>query len=298
MQISSAILLSVVLCLATPLRAETLTSLLTAYGVPPAVLPEKDREQPITSFAVSSARGLFLLAYYDDDGSGTLSPPLHVIRYDKQTMHLFRADLQGSPTKFHGFDDVMSEIPDICLGSALNIYEKNDLVLVDTHVSPSAGCILILTPDLKFTSALSGWTLGQIGDNIIYEVGMVHFAPIHAGRLAIYNPRLKQRTLVYPAPADPARAQFSEQLKKYMPARELCTQQNLPCDPTLFSTDIQHAAVNEPDNSFTFDALMTAEGFGERAKQSIPAQTVKYKFRLENGKWVRDADSLGKMNGH
>jgi hypothetical protein len=257
-------------------------------------LAEKEREQPITSFAVSSDHGLFLLAYYDDDGSGTLPPLLHVIRYDEQTMHLLHADLQGSPTKFHGFDDIMSDIPDLCLGSALNIYEKNGLILVDTQINPSAGCVLILTRDLKFNAALWGWTVGQIDDNIIYEEGMVHFAPIHAGRLAIYNPRLKQRTLIYPAPADPAREQFSEQLKKYLPARKFCMQQNLPCDPTLFSTDIQHIIINEQDHSFTFEAQMTSEGFGERAEQSILPQTVNYKFRVENGKWVRDADSRAK----
>ena len=81
--------------------------------------------------------------------------------------------------KFHGFDDVMSDLPnEMCLGSALNIYEKNNFIVMDTHINPSAGCILILTPDLKFIAGLWGWTLGQIDDNIIYEVSMVHFAPI------------------------------------------------------------------------------------------------------------------------
>jgi hypothetical protein len=39
---------------------------------------------------------------------------------------------------------------------------------------------------------------------------------------------------------------------------------------------------------------MTSAGFGERAEQSILPQTVNYKFRVENGKWVRDADSRAK----
>lgn len=287
MRLSSAILLSAILCLAPALRAETLASLLTAHNVPTTVLPEKFREQPITSFAFSSDNGPFLLAYYDDDGSGTLPPLLHVLRYDRQTKRLIRADLQGSAMKFHGFDDVISGIPDICLGSALNIHEKNGLILIDTHVSPSAGCIFILTSGFRFSATLFGWTLGQIDDNIIYEESMVHFAPIHPARVAIYNPRLRQRTLIYPAPADSARELFSAQLRKYMPPREYCAHQNIPCDPSEFSTDLQDLTVNESDRSFTFQIQMTPENFGEQAERSVPSQAVQYKFRLEDGKWVR-----------
>jgi hypothetical protein len=277
------------------LPGETLASVLTARNVAPTVLPEKDREQPITSFAVSSDDGPFLLAYYDDDGSGTLRPPLHVLRYDRQTKRLLRADLHGSPAQFHGFDEVMSDIPnETCLGSALQIYEKNGFIVIDTHINPSAGCILILTPDLKFSAALWGWTLGQIDGNIIYELSMVHFASIHAARIAVYNARLKQRTLIYPAPSDPARKQFSNELKKHLPAREFCIQQNLPCDPANFSTDIQHVIVSNPDHSFAFEAQMTPEGFGTQAENLVAPQTASYKFHLEDRKWVPAANSQTK----
>lgn len=289
MQISSAILLSVLLCLIAPLHGETLASVLTAHNVPLVELPRKDRHQPITSFAVSSNNDPFLLAYYDDDGSGTLPPVLHVLRYDLRTKHLLRTDLHGSSTTFHGFDNVMTGPPNqTCFGSALNIYEKNHLIVIDTHINPSAGCILVLTPGLQFSAALWGFTLGQIGDDILCEENTVHFAPIHAARVAIYNARLKQRTLLYPAPADPAREQFSMQLKKHLPAREFCMQHNLPCNPADFSTAIQHVTINEPDRSFTFEARMTSENFGPQAEQSVPPQTVSYKFRLENQEWTRD----------
>lgn len=50
----------------------------------------------ITSFAVS-ADAPFLLAYYVDDGSGRLNPPLHVVRYDRERADLKRADLRDVP---------------------------------------------------------------------------------------------------------------------------------------------------------------------------------------------------------
>jgi hypothetical protein len=70
-----------------------------------------------------------------------------------------------------------------------------------------------------------------------------------------------------------------------MASAKWCGEQNNPCDPENFSTDIEHITVNESERSFSFDAQMTPEGFGEDAERSIKQKTVHYICTLKDDKW-------------
>jgi hypothetical protein len=286
MRIASFALAVTLVALTPILLGETLGSVLTANKLPPGILPKNERQQPITSFAVSTELSPFLLAYYDDDGSGSLPRLLHILRYDRQTGDLRQTDLHGIDIPSHGFHEVMAKVSSNCMGSALNISEKGGPIVIHTHISPSAECALLLTSDLNFVAGLGGWVLAVIDGNLIFEENTIHFAPTHPARISVYNLRQKKLTSIYPTETDAARTQFSADLKNHMASSQWCGVQNNPCDPEDFSTDIEHVTVNENERSFAFDAQMTPEGFGEDAERSIKPKIIHYTCSLKDGKWL------------
>lgn len=269
-------------------RGETLASMLAAHKIPANILPSSDTQQPITSYAVSSDNRPFLLAYYEDDGSGMLPPVLHVIRYDMRTGKLSRANLHGvqNVEPIRGFDHVMQRVSPVCLGSALNISETNGFITLDTHINPSAGCVLILKSNLEFSAGLFGWMMARIDGDIIFQENTIHFAPTHPSRLSIYNPRQKVLSRIFPKEGDEARRQFSAELRKHLPSPDWCEQHNNPCDPNNFTTNLDPVIVKEREQTFAFDAHMIPEGFGDDAQRSVKPITVHYVVRRINGQWV------------
>ncbi len=272
------------------LRGETLGAVLASNKLSPNLISENDRQQPITSFAVSTENSRFLLAYYDDDGSGGLPPVLHVLRYDRQTEDLRRTDLHGIEIPFQIVHEVMTQVSSNCMGSALNISEKAGLIIIHTHINPSAGCALILTSDLGFIAGLGGGLLATIDGNIIFVENTIHFAPTHPARISAYNLQQKKLTSIYPMENDPARKQFSSELQNHLAPSSNCREQNITCDPESFSTDIEHVTVSENERSFAFDAQMTPEGFGEDAQRAIKPKTIHYTCSLKDGEWVLASD--------
>ncbi len=285
MRVVSLALATLTLCLAPALSCETLGNVLAARNVAADNVAANDLEQPITSFAVSADNSPFLIAYYDDDGSGSLPSVLHVLRYDKRTHDLRRTDLHGADVPFHGFHGVMEQVSNTCMGSVLAVSERQGFITIETHINPSAGCVLVLTPDLHFNAGLWGWVLARLDGEIILRDNMIHFAKIHDARLSLYDPRERKTASIYSAYADDARQHFSAELKKHLPSSEWCASENNPCDPKSFSTDIDHVIVHEQERSFEFDARMDADGFGEDAAQSVPPKTVHYICRQSEGRW-------------
>lgn len=285
MRIGPIAFATLTLCFTPALRCETLGQVLAANRISAGILPTVELQRTVTSFAVSADLP-FLIAYYDDDGSGLLAPVLHVLRYDERTRDLRRTDLHGAKVPFHGFHNVTGQISDDCLGSVLAVLEKDGFITIDTHINPSAGCLLVLTSDLSFNAELRGWALARINGEIIFEESAIHFASTHPARLSLYDPRQRQMVPIYPAQVDTARQQFSAELKKHLPSSEWCAQQNNPCDPENFTTDIDHVTVHEQERSFAFDVRMDPNGFGEDAARLVEPKTIHYVCRKGVGKWI------------
>jgi hypothetical protein len=74
---------------------------------------------------------------------------------------------------------------------------------IDTHINPSAGCVLILKSDLSFSAGLFGWVVAKIDGNIVFEGNAIHFAPTHPARLSIFDPRRAMLSPIYPEKTDP-----------------------------------------------------------------------------------------------
>jgi len=177
--------LSFALAQPSPPANPTLGSILEQHHVPASAFSAQALQGRITSWAVSRNDEPLLLTWYDDDGSGELHEPLHVLRYMKEK-GLQGTDIRGNADKF-SLSGFTTSTPRICLGSALSIEQLARRILIETHIGPSAGCVLILREDMSIQAVVSGWMLGILGDDLVVHEGEVHFASSHEGRLGAFN---------------------------------------------------------------------------------------------------------------
>ena len=258
--------------------AETLGDALHAANVPVQGFSEPELRQRITSYAASTS-DLFLLAYYVDDGSG-LHPPLHLVRAERGTGNLRRADLQ----------DIDAVNPDgkrmDCLGSPVGIRERGGTIYVETHLSPSAGCVIGLSSDLSYRFTVSGWLLGLLGlDFAVIRRSEIHFSSVSPLHVEVYDLVHDRVVEVFPSEGDGIRQRFARLIRPHI-SYKWCMENNAPCDPNNFDTEINgQPAINEEAKAFGFEATFGAGGFGEDAEKHVAPQTVAYIFRERNGKW-------------
>jgi hypothetical protein len=260
------------LCGLCGLGAETLEDALRAAGVPTGRFAALELSQKIASYAISKDEP-FLLAYYTDNGSGRLKLPLHVIRYSRATGDLRQADLQN----VGGMD---------WPGDALRIREHSDAIYIETHLTPSAGLVIVLSSDLSFEAALSGWVVGLLGaDYAIVQRSETHFASVHPLHIDVFDLKRNRLTQVYPFADDPVRRQFARLLRPHI-VTQWCMTHNAQCDPRNFDAGLDgQAAVDEKSVVFGFAASFDAEGFGEAAQNQVGPQSAVYIFRLRGGTW-------------
>jgi hypothetical protein len=235
--------------------------------------------QPITSYAVSDGDP-YLLAYYGDDGSGLLKPPLHVIRYNRTTGSVGRTeirDIDRLSNSSERFD---------CLGSALRITEVYRRTYIETHLTPSAGCVVVLSPGLSFKTALPGLVLGFLGANCaILGRNEVHFMSVHPLHIDAFDLIQNRSVEVFPPQGDLFREQYSRLIQPRI-SEKWCRENNAECDPSNFDTELNgKLSANEAARAFGFEARFDADGFGEDAAKQVPPRNVAYIFRERAGRW-------------
>jgi hypothetical protein len=254
---------------------ETLRQALAGHDLTPDAKIIKNLDKDITSGAELDDANQFVIAYYVDDGSGLLKPPLFLDRYDRKSKEWKSVALTDAPAM---------EVDTPCFGSVLNIRAGSGLLYLDTHVSPSAGCLLVLTSDLKLEASLYGWLLGQLGtDLLVYHRSQVHFAPVHAAEIALYDLRTKRDTTIFPPkePTSVRQARVAQLREFYKPNEEWCNKNNDPCDPESFDSRLQGpVAASDADSVLAF--LISYEQIqyvpGELQKPSGP-KDILYVYR-------------------
>jgi len=234
----------------TPMTAaETLKEALAAKNLPLAEAKLANLDKNITSGAELDEADQFVIAYYVDDGTGALNPPLFIDRYDRKSKEWKSAALPDASRK-------SAEIDDLCYGSILDIRAAGGRFFLDTHINPSAGCLLVVSPDMKLEASLFGWMLARLGNNLlIYERSQVHFAPVHPAEVAVYDLRTKRDTTIFPpGELTPARQARVAQLREfYKPNEEWCNKNDDPCDPQSFDSGLQGPVVtSEADFAAAF----------------------------------------------
>jgi hypothetical protein len=131
-----------------------------------------------------------------------------------------------------------------------------DRVYLELHINPSASCTLVLSHDLAVQKVLSGWFLGAFVDGrVVYHNNEIHFAPVHAAELSLYDPRTSQEFKIYPRkPFQSIRAAHIQMmLGFYAHNPDWCNAHNNPCDPEWFDNDIQGGvSISDKTDSLAF----------------------------------------------
>jgi hypothetical protein len=146
----------------------------------------------------------------------------------------------------------------------ISITELYGNIYIDTHINPSAGCVLILSPHLTLQATLSGWLDAVMGpDYAIVHGSEIHFASVHPMQLAVFDLAHRKLIPLYPSKKDPLRKQFASLIRSHMPSREWCIQTDSQCEPSNFDSDLATpVAVNESAKLFGFVVAFDATGFG------------------------------------
>jgi hypothetical protein len=224
---------------------QTLKDALLAKSLPVAGAKLLNLEKKITSGAELDDSNQFAIAYYLDDGSGSLNPPLFIDRYDKKTKEWRSAMLPDAQEKSVKPDD-------ICYGSILNINASGGRLLLDTRINPSAGCLLVLSVDLGVEASLYGWYLGQLGpDLLLYQRSEVHFAPVHPTEIALYYLHNKRDETIFPpkTPSSLRQARVAQLREFYRAHPDWCRANDDPCDPEEFDSEVQETIATSEANS-------------------------------------------------
>lgn len=257
----------------------TLRQAIAAQGLTPDENIVQNLDKPITSGAQLDDSARFVIAYYIDDGSNALRPPLYIDRYDRKLQKWESVALGQAHSK-------SSDIDVNCLGSVLSISALGDRLLLDTHLSPSAGCALILSQNLKVEAGVYGWYLGQIGgDEIIYHRSEIHFASEHPAEIALFNLRTKRDLTLFPRkPYQAIRLALIAQLKEFFQTHEdWCNKFNDPCDPDWFDSSLEgEVATGAEKDALAFVISYEQQAFPREIQKPSGPKNVLYVYRHVN----------------
>jgi hypothetical protein len=184
------------------------------------------------------------------------------------------------------------------MGTVGGVQKVGVLFYVSIELSPSAGCQLVVSDDLKLKTVLSGWIEATFSSGaVVLEGSMIHFAPTHPLRLSLFDPRSATPTAIYPPPSDPLRAAYTLRLRTKIPELDRCQGENCQWDPEQFDNELgseceptgqckSAIAVNDKTGALSFTVRFSAIGFisFEKVKGSTEwDEHVVYVYRLFPG---------------
>ena len=244
-----------------------LRSVLEAFCIPVPAGTTFDVDMSIQYGAYNSP-GEFLLAYNRVMSSNALEPqPLRIMHYDKQARKWGAAEFSDFRT------EILPGLVAPCLGSAGGAKKVGALFFVSIELSPSAGCQLVVSEDLKLKTVLSGWLVASFSSGaVVLEESTRHFAPTHPLRLSVFDPRNATTTSIYPPPSDPLRAVYIQRLSRKISQSDRCHGENCESDPERFDNEFLSScessgqcqpaiAVNEKTRSLAFIVQFSPTGF-------------------------------------
>lgn len=258
-------------------QSRTLREVLAGAGFVAANGSLLNLDKPITNGASLNDSARYVVAYYLDNGTGILSSPMFIDAYDRRTRTWKSAVLTGGGSQNDAAGASMSD--DRCLGPVLQIRASAESIFLDTHINPSAGCLLILSQDLKVRKALFGWYLARFSDDsVVYHRSEVHFARVHPAELALYNWRSGREVELFPRkPFQTVRLAQIQRLREFFSTRqERCNKNNDPCNPEqMDSTLLGDVATNDSEHALAFlISYQQLQGTLDEQKPSGPEEVV------------------------
>ncbi len=265
---------AVILLVTSPVRsAETLRQVLKKHGIASTFHPSPDR--PITSYGILDEPATFCIAFYWENQTGYLSNQLEILSVDRDTGKTRTATLR--------YGELFPGKPNFFTGSIIKIVASPKFFFLKGHDNPSAGRVLVLSKELVFQTALDGWPLATFeNDTLVFHKSQMHFAPIHAAEVAIYDPHMGKQEQIYPRePYQDIRRNHIEALRQAFESRprEWFVQRNRPNDPERFNNYLaSEVVVNDAQDALAF--VIAIDNSELRAEEERPQPTqVVYVFR-------------------
>lgn len=241
-------------------------------GIPAERLPSAERGREVGQWISGRDGAKVLLAYSLPEDDGAQTQFFHLLRYD--------------PAK-PGLEQVKVEPDGECGDRFEQMEPVAGMMALEMSLNPSAGCAILIDERLRVTDQLDGMVAGAAHGQMIVYGNTVHWSSTHPEELRVYDSATKKQVTVYPQAGDARRRAFSEKLRRVLPPQKWCMENDAPCDPKDFTTELSDVKVDESGMSFRFTATMTAsEGFGEKAEQRVSDETLTYLCSLKQGKWV------------
>lgn len=257
----------------------TLRAALHEEGLPLDSPNLPNLDQKITSGAELDAAEQFVIAYYFDDGSGTLAPPIHILRFDRKARTWQRGEIGAAPA---GQDAVV----DPCFGSVLDVRSFGEGLVVETHINPSAGCVLVVSKEFKLEATLDGWVLGAFSDGILlYHRSQVHFATVHPTEIAVFDTSARKDFIIFPPKSEtPVRQKLTAELREFFKThRDYCNKANDPCDPQQFDSDLDgKPGTDDREHAVAFSISYRLQGYGQDESKPAGPGSVIYVYRNAN----------------
>lgn len=203
----------------------TLKELLIEEQIPSNSFNAEELNQTVGDTILSRDNNELEVAY-NVLGAHSAIVSAHVVKYDKQSGVLQRSTLENGRLDF-------------CLGALSGMVKVGEFILVTSHISPSAGCVIVLDGQLDQKETLYGFgPLPVAPAGILLIENMIHFSPVHPERLRFVNLKGGTTTELYPPKGDAMRAKLARENAAHMPTPEICMKMNDPCNPHLFDEDI------------------------------------------------------------
>ena len=256
--------------------APTLRQVLQQNGVPTAGFQAADLDARVSSGAIVPTSDGLLFASPAEGSDGRIGPPLYVVVYDRPVGRVLHRKIEAHETS------------DFCFGSLLDVSTQAGYILLETHINPSAGCTIVLSPELKVLHTLFGWKVAQLGaDGFVLQRDEVHFAPVHPAHLAVFDLPAGRQHEVYPPDGDVLRAEFSRDLKQHLPAENWCREHNHSCDPASFDEEVGESVVADASGSvFAFVMTYDSGGFGDNTASAVGSRLALYVYRRKGEGWT------------
>jgi hypothetical protein len=234
-------------------RADTLGELLQANGIANA----EQVPQEVRRMYIGSGNRVFYDAENNERefvfaGYLLSSPPDSTARPTDERIHVVVADRVSGRVQYGAVSP--ADVPGT--GSILGIRRSGGFTYIDTHLTPSAGNLLVLTPDLKLQRELYGYTRAFPGNgSVVFRHSQIHFMRTHSTELSLYDPVTNTEKQIYPpVPHDPVRSDFIQRVREEYDRRgeDWFRVNNHPMDPELFDSNDGPITLDEKANAMAF----------------------------------------------
>lgn len=249
-------------------RTTTLRTILADNGVTPWQRGP-DVDAALVDYAVEDTTDLFVVAHSVSTGDPSAFP---------ETLGVSVLDRAASTWRHASFARTVAvtrgpgAVDRIALGSVVAIHHTDTHIYLDTHITPSAGVLLVASRELALQAALYGWLLLPLPDGgALYHRSMVHFAPTHSAEAWLYTPDRGDR-LLYPAkPYDRVRSEYIENVRALYESLgvDWFRNNNHHMDPEQFDSTIDREVTLGADGNSVTLAVRFGGGTGPAATPVI-----------------------------